>query len=619
MPLIGMPILSASVSISPRRDDLADRLLHVGELIGAFLDPGADLGADMHQDRTGIDRGKEVPPEIRHQQERNPDQAEESDHENRPSRHRQRQQVVVAAAQALEARLESPLEPDQRVARRRRPLAFGMVDVRLQQVFGHRRHQGARQQERPDHREDHGQRHRHEQKARHALQEEHRHEHDADAQQRDEGRRHDLVGAVQDRGLDVLALLQMPVDVLDRDRGVVDENADRQRQAAERHDVEGFSDRRQHHDGAEHRERYRHRDDDGRAPASEEQQDHHAGQQRGDDAFNGDAGDRAADEHRLIADEADLQRIGQRVLDVDDLLLDAGDDIQRRDRAGLQHHHQHRTVAIDVHDIGLRRIAVAHAGDVADIDHGAVDGLDRQIAEFFHPQRRIVELDDVFETADLLGADRGNQVLRGERVGDILPGQAAGLQRLRIEIDLDLALLAAERIGDRGARHRHQRRAQLVDADIGEVLFGEAFARQRDLDDRHGGGAVVEDQRRRRPGRHLPDHGLRNRGDLGVGDADIDIRLEEDLDDADAVVGVRHDVFDVVDRRRQRALERRDHAPGHLVRRQAGIVPDHADHGDPDIRKNVGRGAQRGERPDDQEKQREHDESIRPAQRYTDQ
>ena len=53
----------------PGRDDLADRLLHVGELVGAFLDTGTHLGTDMHQDRSGIDGGKEIPPEIRHQQE----------------------------------------------------------------------------------------------------------------------------------------------------------------------------------------------------------------------------------------------------------------------------------------------------------------------------------------------------------------------------------------------------------------------------------------------------------------------------------------------------------------------------------------------------------------------
>ena len=159
-------------------------------------------------------------------------------------------------------------------------------------------------------------------------------------------------------------------------------------------------------------------------------------------------------------------------------------------------------------DIGLRRIAVAHAGDVADIDHGAVDGLDRQVAEVLHLDRGIVELEGIFEAADLLGANRRDQVLRSQRVGDVLPGQAARLQRFGIEVDLDLALLAAERIWDRRARHRDQRRAELVDADVGEVLFGQAFTRQRDLNDRHRGGAVVEDQRRRRTGRQLLEQGL---------------------------------------------------------------------------------------------------------------
>jgi hypothetical protein len=45
---------------------------------------------------------------------------------------------------------------------------------------------------------------------------------------------------------------------------------------------------------------------------------------------------------------------------------------------------------------------------------------------------------------------------------------------------------------------------------------------------------------------------------------------EEDLDDAEGGIRIRLDVFDVVDRRRQRALERRDDAPGHLIRRQPG-------------------------------------------------
>ena len=199
------------------------------------------------------------------------------------------------------------------------------------------------------------------------------------------------------------------------------------------------------------------------------------------------------------------------------------------------------------------------------------------------------------------------------------PDRPRACSAVGIEIDLDLALLAAERIGNGGARHGDQRRAQLIDADVGEILLGQSLARQRHLDDRNGGGAVVEDQRRRRARRHLLEQRLRDRRHLGVGGADIDVRLEEDLDDADAVIGIGDDVLDVVDRGGQRPLERRGDAPRHLVRRQAGVIPDHPDHGDPDFRKDIGRRAQRGQRPDDQQQQREHDESIRPAQRDTDQ
>jgi len=46
-----------------------------------------------------------------------------------------------------------------------------------------------------------------------------------------------------------------------------------------------------------------------------------------------------------------------------------------------------------------------------------------------------------------------------------------------------------------------------------------------------------EDQRRRRTGRHLLDQRLRDRGDLGVGGADIDVGLEEYLT-MQAIIGI---------------------------------------------------------------------------------
>ena len=45
--------------------------------------------------------------------------------------------------------------------------------------------------------------------------------------------------------LHILAVFEMPVDVLDRHGGVIDQDADRERQAAERHDVEGLAGRGQ--------------------------------------------------------------------------------------------------------------------------------------------------------------------------------------------------------------------------------------------------------------------------------------------------------------------------------------------------------------------------------------
>ena len=69
------------------------------------------------------------------------------------------------------------------------------------------------------------------------------------------------------------------------DRCVVDQDADRQRQTAQRHDVDGLVDGAQHADRNQNRKRNRDRDDQRAAPASEKDQNHDAGQAGGDDRF----------------------------------------------------------------------------------------------------------------------------------------------------------------------------------------------------------------------------------------------------------------------------------------------------------------------------------------------
>ena len=81
---------------------------------------------------------------------------------------------------------------------------------------------------------------------------------------------------------------------------------------------------------------------------------------------------------------------------------------------------------------------------VVHVHHGAVDALDRQVGEIRDLRGGVVQIDGVFVVADLLGARRRQQVLRRERVGDILAGQPERLHRARIEVVHDLRRLAAE-------------------------------------------------------------------------------------------------------------------------------------------------------------------------------
>ena len=491
---------------------------------------------------------------------------------------------------------ETTLQAHERVTRGRRGTLAVLLRTRhlsVEEVLRHRGHERARQNEREDHREDHGLCQRDEEKARNALEEEHRHERDADTQRRHECRGCDLMGPVEDGRLDLLALLQVPVDVLDRHGGIVNEDANRQREAAQGHDVEGLAHKRQRRDRAQNRKRDRRGDDQCRAPAAEEQEDHQTRQRSGDHPFADDTADRRRHEQRLVADRADGERFRQARFELRHLGLDALNDGERRGGSALFHGQQHRPSPADVHDIGLGRVAVANVRDIVQIDRRAVDDLDRKVGEPVDLGGGAVELHRVFEFADLLRTGGQDEILGRERERDVLSGQTPRLQRGRVQIDLHFARLAAVGPRHRSARHRDELSADEVHAEVGEHLLGQAFSRERELDDRDGGGVVVENQRRRSARGHQPEQRLGYGNDLRVRRANVGRRLKEDLDDPEARIGDGLDVLDVVHGRGERALERRHDATGHLVGRQPGVLPHNADHGDADIRKDVGRGAQR--------------------------
>ena len=117
-------------------------------------------------------------------------------------------------------------------------LAFFNV-MRLPHQPGRKhRNQTARKQIRRDHREGDRERQRNEELLRDAGHEERRKKHGKNAQHREEARDCGLLGRLDDCACAGDAGPHLGVNVFDRDRGFVDENADGERQSAERHDVD---------------------------------------------------------------------------------------------------------------------------------------------------------------------------------------------------------------------------------------------------------------------------------------------------------------------------------------------------------------------------------------------
>ena len=375
------------------------------------------------------------------------------------------EQDRVRAANALELAVEGAVDALQR-ARPRGVLGPAVAVRAAHQQHHQRRHQRPRQQVRGDHREHHRLGQRHEQEAGDAGEEEHRHEDDADAERRDERRHADLAGADDDRVLERLAEMQMALDVLDRHDRLVDQDADRERQAAERHQVERLAEHLQHQDRGQDRERNRQRDDQRRAPVAEEEQHHHRGQAGGDQRLDDDALHRRLDEHRLVEQRRHLDVGGQDRLHPRQDRAQVGDDVERRRAAVLQHREQHAARAVLADDVGLRREAVAHVGDVAQVGGRAAAGLHRQVVQAGDRLGRAVHAHRVLGRAELGRARRQDQVLQVDRVDDVGRRQPARLQRLHVEVDRDQPVLAAVRERNRDARDRHQLRPQRVDGGV---------------------------------------------------------------------------------------------------------------------------------------------------------
>src|ERR1700722_11657699 len=246
----------------------------------------------------------------------------------------------------------------------------------------------------------------------------------------------------------------MPVDVLNGDGRVVDENADRQRETAERHQVDGLAEGVEDDEGRDDGQRDGDGDDKGAAPAAQEQQHHECRETGGEHRLDDDALHCGTDEHGLVSGRVDRCAGRQQLAHPGQACTDFVDNIERGCRAGFLDRHQYGTPAIHTHNVRLRGMAVVYEGDVADVGDVAIDlPSDRQIVYVIDLEGARVELDVIFGVADFLRASRHDQILIVYRVIHVVGGESLCAQGIGPQVDLHLAGRPTVGIRNGGAIH----------------------------------------------------------------------------------------------------------------------------------------------------------------------
>ncbi len=196
--------------------------------------------------------------------------------------------------------------------------------------------------------------------------------------------------------------------------------------------------------------------------------------------------------------------------------------------------------------------------------------------------------------------------------------RALGVQRVGVEVDHDLPRFPAVGRRNGGSLDGGQLGSYEIQPVVEELRLGQGLAVERQLENRHAGGVVLDDRGGKDAGRKDPSEAAGVGVDLGHGHLDLRVGLEINAQHAHAVERLRFHVFDVVDGRREGPLGHGGDAAFHLLRRNAAVGPDHADDRNVDHGENVGRGRVDGDRTQEGDGYRHHDKRIRSCQRDAD-
>ena len=400
-----------------------------------------------------------------------------------------------------------------------------------------RRHQRHRQQRGGRHRKRLGERQRAEQPPLLRFQREDRHERHGDDQQAEEQRRPHL-GRRLDQDVDArlagLRPFQMLVGVLDHHDRRIHHGADRDRDAAEAHDV--GADPEQLHGAERHQDADRQHQD--RHQRAADMQQEHDADQRDDDAFLEQRvlqrGDGGIDQVGAVVDRHDLDRFRQAAGDLREALLDVLDHVERVDAKALQHDAaRDLALAVEFGDAAPLVGAEFDPGDVAQQHRRAAVHLQHDIAEVVDALEVALAADDVFELREFDRAAADVGIAGADRLAHLLHGDAEVAHALRIEHDVVLLDEAADAgdFGDALCLGEREFQVPVLDgARLGEVQL---LRHHRVLVDPADAGRVRADGRRH-AGRHPRCRGVEEFEHARARPVDVGAVLEDDVDERDA-------------------------------------------------------------------------------------
>src|SRR5215469_9178155 len=176
-------------------------------------------------------------------------------------------------------------------------------------------------------------------------------------------------------------LLKMSLDVLNSDRCIVDEDADRESQSTKRHDVDRLVQEAQNHDRCQDRERNGDRNDQCAAPTPQKYEDHQTRECSGNDCFSNHSIDGVAHKDRLVRERLNLQFGRKDRKSTRKYLPDTFHNIDRRGISCLEDGHKRATIPVLTNDIRLRRKAITDGCHIPKIDDRTSDILDRKVIE----------------------------------------------------------------------------------------------------------------------------------------------------------------------------------------------------------------------------------------------